>query len=62
MVDLVAGEQLAQRAALHVGEGVIGHQPLRDDAMLGEEGQRPLEEAGHCRGFHVVVELDISEP
>ena len=56
------GEQLAQRAVLDVAEAVVGHQPLRDDPVLGEEGERPLDEAGDRRGFLVVVELDVGEP
>ena len=30
--------------------------------MLGEEGERPLDEAGDGRGAFVVVELDVGEP
>ena len=45
----VAGEQFAERAVLDVAEGVVGHQPFRDDPVLGEEGERPLEEAGDGR-------------
>ena len=30
--------------------------------MLGVEGERPLEEAGHCRCPLVGVELDVGEP
>ncbi len=62
MADAVAGEQLAQRAVLDVAEAVVGHQPLRDDPVLGEEGERPLDEAGDGRGFLVVVQLDVGEP
>jgi hypothetical protein len=62
MSDPVAGEQLAERAILDVAEAVVGHQPLRDDPMLGEEGKRPLDEAGHGRRSLVVVELDIRQP
>jgi hypothetical protein len=30
--------------------------------VLGEEGEVPLNEAGHGRGFLVVVELNVGEP
>ena len=56
------GEQLAQRAVLDVGEGVVGHQPLGGDAVAGEEGEGALDEAGDGRGFLVVVELDVGQP
>jgi len=46
---------------LDVAEAVIGHQPLREDAVLGEVGERPLDEVGHRRRLLVVVELDVGE-
>src|SRR5712691_4577292 len=61
MADAAAGEQLTERAVLDVAEGVIGHQPLGDDAVLGKEAERPLEEAGYRRRLLVVVELDVGE-
>jgi hypothetical protein len=45
----------------HVAEGVVGHQPLRGDPVRGEEGERPLDKAGHGRCLLVVVELDVGE-
>src|SRR6266511_248006 len=60
--DPSAGEQLAQGAVLDVAEAVVSHQPLRDDPVLCEEGQRPVDEAGHGRCFLVLVELDVGEP
>jgi hypothetical protein len=59
--DLVCGEQLAQRAVLDVAEAVVGHQPRRDDLVLGDEGERAFDEAGNRRRPLVVVELDVSE-
>ena len=62
VADLVAGEQLAQRAVVDVGEGVVGHQPLRGDAVLGEEGECALDEDGDGGAFLVDVEFDVGEP
>ena len=45
MADAVRGEQLAQRAVLDVGEGVVGHNAADGDAVGGEERQGALEEA-----------------
>src|SRR6266508_589635 len=59
--DPLAGEQLAQRAVLGVGEGVIAHQPPRSDAVALVEGECSLEEAGHGRCPLVAMELDIGE-
>jgi hypothetical protein len=61
VADALAGEQLAQRAVLHVAEAVVGHQPLRRDPVALVEGERTLEEAGDSLGFLVVVELDLGE-
>jgi len=61
VADAVAGEQFAQRAVLDVAEAVVGHQPLRDDPLRSEEGERPFEEAGDGRGLLVVVELGVGE-
>ena len=55
-------EQFAQGAVLDVAEGVVGHQSLRGDAVLREEGERALEEAGDGRGSLVVVDLGVGEP
>ena len=60
--DPFACEQLAQGAVLDVAEAVVGHQPLRDDPVVGEEGEGSIEEAGDGRGFLVVVKLDVGEP
>ena len=54
-------EQLAERAVLDVTEAVVGHQPLGDDPVRGEEGERALDKAGHGRRPLVVVELDVGE-
>jgi len=62
VADPVPGEQFAQRAVLDVAEAVVGHQPLRDDPVLGEEGERAFDEGGHRRRALVVVELDVGEP
>jgi hypothetical protein len=61
VADPLAGEQLAQRAVLDVGEGVVAHQPSRADAVALVEGERSLDEAGHGRGPLVAVELDVGE-
>jgi hypothetical protein len=57
----MAGEQLAQRPVVDVGERVVAHQSLRDDPVLCEEGERPSDEPGHRRRLLVVVELDVGE-
>jgi hypothetical protein len=62
MVDAVLDEQLAQREALHVGEGVVGHQSLRDDPVRGEEGERAFHEAGDGCRLLVVEQFDVGEP
>jgi hypothetical protein len=61
VADAAAGKELAQRAVLDVAEAVVGHQPLRDDALLGEEDERALDEAGDRRCLLVGVELDVGE-
>src|SRR5437762_1757409 len=58
---LVAGP-VAGWAVLVVAEAVVGHQALGDDPVLGEEGERALDERGYRLGFLVVVELDVGEP
>jgi hypothetical protein len=45
VADAVADEQLAQGAVLHVAEAVVGHEPLRDDPVLGEESERSLDKS-----------------
>src|SRR5436190_7396419 len=62
VTDAAAGEQLVQRAVPDVAEAVVGHQPLADDLVAFEEGERPPDEAGDRFGFLVVVELDVGEP
>jgi hypothetical protein len=62
MPDPAALEQLAQRAVLDVAEAVVGHQPLGDDPLRSEEGERPIDEAGHGRRLLVSVEVDVGEP
>ena len=61
VADAAAGEELAQRAVLHVAEGVVGHEPLGRDFPRGEEGERPLDEGGHRRGPLVRMELDVGQ-
>ena len=46
VADAVAGEQFAQRAVLDVAEAVVGYQPLRNDALVGEVGESALDKAG----------------
>jgi hypothetical protein len=59
--DLLAVEQLAEVAALDVDPGVVGHQPLRHDPVLGEGAECPLEEAsGRCCSL-VGMDLGVSE-
>ena len=61
VTDALAGEQLAEGAVLDVAERVVGHQPLRDHAAVGEPGECALDKAGHGRRGLVVVELDVGE-
>src|SRR5439155_22223766 len=42
--------------------GVVGHQPLGDDPVLGVEGEDALEEGGHGCCFLVGVDLGVGEP
>src|SRR3954451_12652149 len=57
VADRAAVEQFAQRAVVDVGERVVAHQPLGDDAVLEEEIQRALGERGHRRRGLVVMDL-----
>jgi hypothetical protein len=57
-----AAERIVQRPVVDVAEGVVGHQSLRRDAVLGEVGECALDEGGHGRCLLVVVELDVGEP
>ena len=41
---------------------VVGHQPLRADAVGGEEAQRPVDERGDGRRFRVREQLGVGEP
>jgi len=48
--------------ALDVDPGVVGHQPLRDDPVPGEVGERSFEEAGHGHGTLIGMDLGVGEP
>jgi len=61
VADAAAGEQLAQRAVLDVAPGVVAHQPPRLDALLGEGGERPLDEASDRLGLGVGEHLGVGE-
>ncbi len=61
MLHLVGGEELAESTVLDVVEVVVGHQPLRDDPVAGEDGESAFDEAGHGLRSLVVVELDVGE-
>ena len=50
-----------ERAVLGVAEGVVGEQPPRGDAVVGEEVQGALDEAGHGERELVVVQLDVGQ-
>ncbi len=55
MLDALVGEQLAQRAVVDVGEGIVGLQPPRGDPVAGEERQGALDEPGDRLGALVSV-------
>src|SRR3954451_15812202 len=55
VADRAGAQQFAQRAVLDVGERVVGHQPLGDDAVVKEEVQRAVGERGDGGGALVVV-------
>src|SRR4051794_1102016 len=57
VLDRARMQQLAQRAVVDVAERVVGHQPLRDDAVVEQPVQRAAGEGGHGRGLLVVVDL-----
>ena len=59
VVDRSFGEQLAQRAVVAVGPGVVAHQPLHVDPVAGEVSEAPLDEGGHGRRFLVAVEFAV---
>ncbi len=58
----MAGEQLAQRAVLDVGESVVRHEPPGHDPPLGKGGERPFDEARDGLRLLVLVQLDVGEP
>jgi hypothetical protein len=62
--DRALVQQFAQRSVVDVGEGVVGHQPLADDAVAQVEVQRASGERGrgHGRGGLVVVDHRVGEP
>jgi len=62
MIDGARGEQLAQRAVVDVGEGIVGHQPLGDDAVVCEEVQRATGKRGDGGCLLVVVDLAVGQP
>jgi len=57
VVDVVAGEQLAQATVVDVAPGVVGLQSLGVDALCGVERERAFNEGGDGRGFLVAVDL-----
>jgi hypothetical protein len=56
------GEQLAEGAAVDVGEGIVRHHPPDLDPALGEEGERPLEEGDAGLRPLVGVDLGVGKP
>src|SRR5438093_282886 len=59
VLDAVGLQELTQRAAVPVGEGVVGEQSLRLDRELQEVCERALDEAGHGVGAFVPVQLAV---
>ena len=55
------GEQFAQRAVVGVAPGAVGHQPPGGDAVLGEPGQRALDERGDGVGAFVGEQLAVGQ-
>jgi hypothetical protein len=62
VLDFASSEQLAQRAVLHIGERVVGHQPPRGDPTALEPAQPALHEGRHRCRLLVVVQLHVGEP
>jgi hypothetical protein len=59
MPDTTAGEESGERLVTGVRPGVVAHQPLDLDPLLGEVGEAALDEAGHGFGLLVTVELAV---
>ena len=62
MLNRVCGEQVAQAAVVDVGEGVVGLQALRGDAVAGEVLERALDERGDGLGALVGVQFGVDQP
>src|SRR6187455_3433871 len=56
-----AGEQVAERAGVDVGERVVGLQSPDCDAVCGVEGDRARDKGGDGRGALVCVQLGVGE-
>jgi hypothetical protein len=61
VLDPACRKQLAQRAVVDVGEGVVGHQPLGGDAVRPELVERSLDEGGDGWSLLIAVELDVGK-
>jgi hypothetical protein len=61
VADAAPGEQLAQRAVLDVGEGVVCHRRLAAIPCVAKWASAQLDEAVHGRGLLGVVSLDLGE-
>src|SRR5207253_3161841 len=57
--ELLAGGAVRTRA---VGRAIVGHHPLDPDAVLGEPGDRALEERDRAARVEVVEHLGVGEP
>jgi hypothetical protein len=58
----VAGQEVADVAALDGDPRVVGRQAFRADAVVGVEGERALEEADNGRCTLVGMDLGVAEP
>src|SRR5262249_29711131 len=62
VADAVSLEELADGAAVDVGERIVGHPPPHFDAVPGEVGEGALEKVDDGVGALVGVDLGVGEP
>jgi hypothetical protein len=61
VLDLTLLEEFAHCAVVDVGEGVVCHQSLSGDVVLGEESEGSFQEGGDRRRLFVAVDLGVGK-